>query len=77
MATLLDDLVEQSRRLPANERIALGLLLLDEESTDRDAKAGAAWEVEIQSRIRAVDAGRARGIPLAQALDEVDRRLAE
>jgi putative addiction module component (TIGR02574 family) len=35
----------------------------------------AAWDAEIQARVRAVKEGRVEGIPYEQVLARVDRRL--
>ncbi|HEY2572703.1 MAG TPA: addiction module protein [Verrucomicrobiaceae bacterium] len=74
MSTLLADLVNQSRLLPENERIGFALWLLDEKTAE-NVVAEAAWDEEIRARIRAVDEGRARGMPFGQAMAELDQRL--
>ena len=51
-------------------------LLIDLDDPGSDADVEAAWDVEIQARVRAVQAGRVEGIPYEEVLARVDRRLA-
>jgi len=61
---------------PRLNRLSLARLLIDLDDPGSDADVEAAWDVEIQARVRAVQAGRVEGIPYEEVLARVDRRLA-
>jgi putative addiction module component (TIGR02574 family) len=54
----------------------LARLLIELDDPGPDADVEAAWEAEIEARVRAVREGRVEGIPYEQVLARVDRRLA-
>jgi Putative addiction module component len=63
MATRMKELTKEAIGLPKPQRLALAKLLLD---LDQPAKAGdieGVWDEEIRARVKAVDEGRAVGIP--------------
>jgi hypothetical protein len=63
MAARMKEITKEIMGLPEQQRLALAKLLLD---LDQPAKAGdveGAWDKEIRARVRAVDEGRAVGVP--------------
>src|SRR5580692_5567932 len=63
MASRMKEITKEAIGLPKYQRLALARLLLD---LDQPAKAGdieGAWDDEIRARVRAVDEGRAVGVP--------------
>lgn len=76
MGMALEDVARETIELPRHERLALARLLMELDDPGSEADVDAAWEAEIQTRLRAVKAGRVRGIPNEQVLARVCRRLA-
>lgn len=74
MSMPLEDVTREAIALPRHQRLALARLLIDLDDPGSDAEA--AWEAEIQARVRAVKEGRVEGTPYEQVLARVDRRLA-
>jgi putative addiction module component (TIGR02574 family) len=71
MNTRVDHVLKEALALPADERIAVVVALLDSlEEADSDA-VSAAWDVEIKRRLDELHAGNVRAIPWA----EVKQRL--
>jgi len=60
-------LLEEALRLPAEARAALAGSLLESLDQDCDEDAEAAWAEEISRRVKAIDSGRAKLIPWAEA----------
>ena len=56
-------------------RLTLARLLIELDDPGPNTDVEAAWDEEIQARVRAVDAGCAEGIPYEQVLARVNRRL--
>ena len=67
MKDLEPKLLEEALRLPAEARAALAGTLLEslDESSDEDAEA--AWAEEISRRVQAIDSGKAKLVPWAEA----------
>ena len=67
MKDLEPTLLEEALRLPAEARAALAGTLLEslDESSDEDAEA--AWAEEISRRVQAIDSGKAKLVPWAEA----------
>ena len=78
MSMPLEDVAREAIELPRHQRLSLARLLidLDDPGSDADVDVEAAWDVEIQARVRAVQEGRVEGIPYEEVLARVDRRLA-
>ena len=72
----LKDVAREAMGLPRHQRLALARLLIELDDPGADADVEAAWEAEIQARLRAVKEGRVQGIPYEEVLARVDRRLA-
>ena len=62
-------------RLPHDERLRLARTLLEESEAAGDDDVEAAWEDEIERRIKSIDAGLAKSRPFAEVVAEVDRQL--
>ena len=60
-------LLLEALRLPEAERAALAGELIESLETEVDADAEAAWSAEIHRRVEALNAGRARTVPWAEA----------
>ena len=76
MSMPLEDVAREAIELPRHQRWSLARLLIDLDDPGSDADVEAAWDVEIQARVRAVQEGRVEGIPYEEVLARVDRRLA-
>lgn len=61
------EILKEALRLPPDARAAIAASLLDslDDAVDEDAEA--AWEVEIERRVRELDAGNARALTWAEA----------
>jgi putative addiction module component (TIGR02574 family) len=69
------EITEDALRLPAQEQLRLARTLLEKTEASGDLGAEAAWEEELERRIRTVDAGLAKGRPFADVLRDIDQRL--
>ncbi len=76
MSMPLEDVAREAIGLPRHQRLSLARLLIDLDDPGSDADVEAAWDVEIQARVRAVQEGCVEGIPYEEVLARVDRRLA-
>jgi putative addiction module component (TIGR02574 family) len=76
MSMPLEDVTREAIELPRHQRLSLARLLIELDDPGPDVDVEAAWEAEIQARVRAVEEGRVEGIPYEQVLARVDRRLA-
>ena len=76
MSMPLEDVAREALELPRHQRLSLARLLIELDDPGSDADVEAAWEAEIQARVRAVKEGRVEGIPYEEVLARVDRRLA-
>jgi putative addiction module component (TIGR02574 family) len=61
--------------LPRHQRLALVRLLLDLDQPGKGGEIESAWDEEIRARVKAVDEGRATGIPYDQIKKEVTNRF--
>ena len=71
----LEEVTREAIQLPRHQRLALARILMELDDPGSDAEVDAAWDAEIQARVRAVQEGRVEGIPYEQVLARVDRRL--
>lgn len=76
MSMALEEVAREAIELPRPQRLALARLLIELDDPGSDTDVEAAWEAEIQARLRAMKEGRIKGIPYEQVLARVDRRLA-
>ena len=76
MSMPLEDVAREAIGLPRHQRLSLARLLIELDEPGPDADVEAAWDAEIQARVRAVKEGRVEGIPYEEVLARVDRRLA-
>ncbi len=71
-----DELLNEALSLPSDERADLALKILETlDDRPSDADAEEAWAAEINRRIEALKAGRARTVSAHEALDWVESRL--
>jgi putative addiction module component (TIGR02574 family) len=76
MSMPLEDVAREAIELPRHQRLSLARLLIELDDPGSEADVEAAWDAEIQARVRAVKEGRVEGIPYEEVLARVDRRLA-
>ncbi len=75
MSMTLDQLVEESRQLSTEARAELVERILLSGHGGLDPKIDDAWKQETRRRVTEVQSGRAKGIPLDQALAEARQRV--
>jgi len=75
MGKALEEITREVIELPSHQRLALARFLIELEDTSEDPNVQAAWEAEIQARVRAVNEGRVAGIPYDQVLARIDRHF--
>jgi len=75
MSPTLADISGQGLKLPQNEQVQLARTLLESTEGTGDVDVEAAWEQEIERRIKIIDAGLAKGRPFADVLRDIDRQL--
>jgi putative addiction module component (TIGR02574 family) len=76
MSMPLEDVTGEAIGLPRHQRLSLARLLIELDDPGSEADVEAAWDAEIQARVRAVKAGHVEGIPYEEVLARIDRRLA-
>ncbi len=74
MSSLIEELSQKARALPAEERVRLAEELLATVQ-EVDPEVEAAWDDEIRRRIAEIDAGTAKLIPAEEVFAEVRRLL--
>ena len=62
-----NDLLKEALKLPPEARAALAGSLLDSLDQEVDEDAEAAWQVEIERRLRELNSGTVKPIPWSQA----------
>lgn len=75
MSRDLAEISEHALKLPQDEQLRLARALLERCEARGDVGSEAAWEEEIERRIRIVDSGLASGRPFSDVLRDIDRRL--
>jgi hypothetical protein len=73
----LEEIADEALALPQNEQLLLARTLLERAEAPSEDGAEAAWEAEIVRRVALIDSGQAKGRPFAEALRDIDRRLAK
>jgi hypothetical protein len=63
VAASIEEITKEIVELPRHQRLALVRLLLDLDRPGTSDEIENAWDEEIRARVRAVDEGRAVGIP--------------
>ncbi len=61
--------------LPHEEQLRLARTLLERSEASGDAEVDAAWEDEIERRIRSIDAGIAKSRPFAGVVAEIENLM--
>jgi putative addiction module component (TIGR02574 family) len=77
MSMALEEVARNAIDLPRHQRLALARMLIELDDPGPNTDVEAAWDAEIQARLRAVKEGRVTGIPYEEVLVRVDRRLAK
>ena len=75
MSMALEEVTREAVQLPRHQRLALARILMELDDPGTDADVEAAWDAEIQARVRAVEEGRVEGIPYEQVLARIYQRL--
>jgi len=75
MTATLEEITKTALQLPTKQRIALAGFLLETEDISSDPEVDAAWEHEIQERIKAVDSGSVIGVSYQNVMLEAEKRL--
>ena len=68
------DLLKEALKLPPEARAALAGYLLESLDQEVDEGAEAAWQVEIDRRLREIDAGKVKPIPWSEARRKIAGR---
>ncbi len=76
MATSIEKITQEVSELSRLERLALMRVLLDLDQPSKGEEIEQAWDQEIRARVKAVDEGRASGIPYDQIKLEMQNRFA-
>jgi len=76
MVTALEDITRNALQLPPRQRLLLAGFLLEMDDVTSDLGADAAWEQEIQDRIKTVDSGGVTGVSYHEVMGEAARNLA-
>ena len=75
MATPIEKISQEVVELSRHERLTLMRLLLDLDQPSKGEEIEKAWDEEIRARVKAVDEGRASGIPYDAIREEINRRF--
>jgi putative addiction module component (TIGR02574 family) len=75
MTTTIEEITKELVDLPRHQRLALVRLLLDLDQPGTPGEIDGAWDEEIRARVKAVDEGRAVGIPYEQIKKEMADRF--
>lgn len=75
MAASIEEITKEVVELPRHQRLALVRLLLDLDQPGSNTDVDGAWDEEIRARVKAVDEGRAVGIPYEQIKKEMADRF--
>ena len=75
MPATLEAIVHEVIDLPNHQRLALARIILDLDGGAADADAEAAWDVEIQARLKAYDEGRLETVSWEEVKRDIESRL--
>ena len=76
MATNIEEITKEIVELPRHQRLTLVRLLLDLDRPGTTGEIDSAWDEEIRARVKAIDEGRAVGIPYERIKKEMAERFA-
>lgn len=76
MSVTLEEVTRTALQLTGQQRLALAGFLLETEDVSPEPGVAAAWDQEIQDRIRAVESGAVVGIPYRDVMLEAESRFA-
>jgi putative addiction module component (TIGR02574 family) len=76
VSTNIEKITKEIVELPRHQRLALVRLLLDLDQPGTTGEIDSAWDEEIRARVKAIDEGRAVGIPYEQIKKEMAERFA-
>ena len=63
MSMALEEVTREAFQLPRPQRLAVARILMELDDPGADADVDGAWDAEIAAFVRAVQEGRAEGIP--------------
>jgi len=69
-----DELLKEALKLPPEARAALAASLLDSLDQEVDEDAEAAWQKEIDRRLRELDSGAVKPVPWSEARRRISGR---
>jgi putative addiction module component (TIGR02574 family) len=75
MAAGIEEITKEIVELPRHQRLALIRLLLDLDQPGTNDEIERAWDEEIRARVKAVDEGRATGVPYEEIKKEMAGRF--
>jgi putative addiction module component (TIGR02574 family) len=75
MAASIEEITKEVVELPRHQRLALVRLLLDLDQPGTSDEIEQVWDDEIRARVKAIDEGRAIGIPYDQIKKEMAGRF--
>jgi putative addiction module component (TIGR02574 family) len=75
MAAGIEEITKEIVELPRHQRLALIRLLLDLDQPGTSDEIERAWDEEIRARVKAVDEGRAVGVPYEEIKKEMAGRF--
>jgi putative addiction module component (TIGR02574 family) len=75
MTARIEEITKEVVELPRHQRLALVRLLLDLDQPGSSTDIESAWDEEIRARVKAVDEGRALGVPYDQIKKEMTDRF--
>ena len=75
VAATIEEITKQIVELPRHQRLALVRLLLDLDQPGTSGDIDRAWDEQIRARVKAIDDGRAVGIPYEQIKKEMAERF--
>jgi putative addiction module component (TIGR02574 family) len=75
MATPIEKITQEVVELSRRERLTLMRLLLDLDQPPKGEEIEKAWDQEIRARVKAVDEGRAKGIPYDEIKQELNNHF--
>ena len=76
MSSKLAEITQDALKLSHGEQLRLARTLLERSEASGDGDVEAAWEDEIERRIKSIDAGLATSRPFADVVADIDRQLA-
>jgi putative addiction module component (TIGR02574 family) len=75
MGASIEEIAKEVVDLPRHQRLALIRLLLDLDQPGTSDEVESAWDEEIRARVKAIDEGRAVGMPYEEIKKEMGGRF--